>query len=394
MEQSSMEKKLQSINDLLPLELIEEIFLRIPIKHLARLRFVSKLWNTLISDPHFAKSHLDHSLAPSHTCLFLQDKSQAYSVDLDALLHDNTRAISPIYKKAPPVYHLLGSCRGFVLLHGKPQFLIQWNPLTGSSKTISYSHIDNTATSNGEFFALLYGFGYDASQDDYVVVVAYKGKDGKNHFDLCCLGSNSWINLDAELPKSLNLSKLKPYGVFCNGAIHWSTYGVLDAILVFDLKERNFSKIEAIKRDMFRPGIVQLGGCLALYLYSYVEDKTEIWVMKEYKVQSSWTLLCVIPLNFFKALCLSANGDIIGRCRPSNNEIVFYIYNVSGVLLKYVWYRYSVLPNRIQFVVHANSLMAVSSSIKDKKMKKGCQNQKEVKQGNGNRGKQENNLDT
>ncbi|XP_057730799.1 F-box/kelch-repeat protein At3g06240-like [Arachis stenosperma] len=231
-------------------------------------RCVSKLWNTLISNPHFAKSHLDHSLAPSHTCLFLQDNSHACSVDLNALLQDDndsvdTRAISlPFMKKPPPVFHLLGSCRGFVLLQCKPQFLILWNPLTGSSKRISYSYMDNAATSNVEVFCffhdvLLYGFGYDASQDDYVVVVAYEGKDGENHFDLCCLRSNSWINLDAELPKSLDWSDLKPNGLFCN-AIHWSTYEFLNDILIFDLKERSFSKIEvvAIGRVLFRPNFV------------------------------------------------------------------------------------------------------------------------------------------
>ncbi|KAL4382730.1 hypothetical protein AHAS_Ahas04G0262700 [Arachis hypogaea] len=48
-----MEKKLKSINDLLLLELIREIFLRIPIKHLVCLRRVWKLWNTLISEIHY-----------------------------------------------------------------------------------------------------------------------------------------------------------------------------------------------------------------------------------------------------------------------------------------------------------------------------------------------------
>ncbi|XLT57518.1 F-box protein CPR30-like [Arachis ipaensis] len=213
MKQSSMEKKkLKSINDLLLPELIGAILLRVPIKHLVCVRCVSKLWNTLISDPNFAKSHLDHSLAPSHGCLFLQNNSHASSVDLDALLQDDNDgvdviAISLPFKKKLPFddFCLVGSCRGFVLLHCEPQFFIIWNPLTDSSKRVSYSHMVNAATSYEHFSvrgeALLYGFGYDASQDDYVIVVAYKGKDGENHFDLFCLKSNSWVNLDAALPK-------------------------------------------------------------------------------------------------------------------------------------------------------------------------------------------------
>ncbi|RYQ79035.1 hypothetical protein Ahy_Scaffold8g108521 [Arachis hypogaea] len=231
MKQSSMEKKkLKSINDLFPPELIRAILLRIPIKHLVCVRCVSKLWNTLISDPNFAKSHLDHSLAPSHRCLFLQGNSHASSVDLDALLQDDNDGVDAIAISLPfkMINLLMISVLGFVLLHCEPQFFILWNPLTDSSKRVSYSHMVNAATSYEHFSvrreALLYGFGYDGSQDDYVVIVAYKGKDGENHFDLCCFRSNSWVNLDAALPKLLDRDNLKSKGLFCNGAIHWSTH--------------------------------------------------------------------------------------------------------------------------------------------------------------------------
>ncbi|XP_057756618.1 F-box/kelch-repeat protein At3g23880-like [Arachis stenosperma] len=391
MKQSSMEKKkLKSFNDLLSPELIRAILLRVPIKHLACIRCVSKLWNTLISDPNFAKSHLDLSLAPSHTCLFLQDNSHAYSVDLDALLQDDNDGVDaialslPFMKKPPSDFHLLGSCRGFVLLHREPQFLILWNPLTDSCKRISYSHMVNAAT-NGRVYdrlvkvfcflhdALLYGFGYDASQDDYVVVVAYKGKDGENHFDMCYLRSNSWISLDAALPKSSSWDNWKPKGLFCNGAIHWSTYEYCIDILIFDLKKRSFSTI--CGQHLFKPRLVLLGGCLAFYLYgenTAGENTTEVWVMKEYKVESSWTVY-EIPLELFKPLCLSANGDIIGRCYPSDGEVGFYIYNVRGELLKHVQYLYGEPSNHIRSIVHVDCLMAVPSNIKKKKRKKGYQ---------------------
>ena len=47
-EESTMEKKMnhksKSIQDILPLELIRRILLRVLVKHLARLKCVSKLW--------------------------------------------------------------------------------------------------------------------------------------------------------------------------------------------------------------------------------------------------------------------------------------------------------------------------------------------------------------
>ncbi|KAL4382808.1 hypothetical protein AHAS_Ahas04G0270500 [Arachis hypogaea] len=93
--------------------------------------------------------------------------------------------------------------------------------------------------------------------------------------------------------------------------------------------------------------------------------------MKEYKVQSSWTLY-EIPLGSFKPMCLSANGDIIGRCYPSDGEIEFYIYNVRGEPLKHVQYvLYGEPSNHMRSVVHVDCLMAVPSNTKQKKRKKG-----------------------
>ncbi|QHO09945.1 Galactose oxidase [Arachis hypogaea] len=239
MKQSSMEKKkLKSIIDLPPLELIRAIFTRVPIKHLV--------------------------------CLFFQNNSHASSVDLDALLQNDNDGVDAIaislpFKKKPPFddFCLVGSCRG-------------------------YEHFSVPLE------ALLHGFGYNASQDDYVVVVAYKGKDGENHFDLCCFRSNSWFNLNAALPKLLN----------CEG--------------------------------LFQP----------------------------YLGRNNWHA----PIQF-KPLCLSANGDIIGRCYPWEGEVGFFVYNVRGELLKYVQYFYGDPTSHVRSIVHVYRPLALPSNIKQKRKK-------------------------
>ncbi|XP_016185348.1 F-box protein At4g22390-like [Arachis ipaensis] len=156
--------------------------------------------------------------------------------------------------------------------------------------------------------ASLYGFGYDASREDYLVVVVWKDRNCQL---LKCfsLRTNSWINLDAALPNPLGLIEWRrARGLFLNGSIHW----LLSSILVFDLKKRSFSKISLPEQlIMHDPAtIVTLEGCLALYSRDYVKGKTHIWVMKEYKVNSSWTLY-VIPCLQFEPLCLSNGSDII-----------------------------------------------------------------------------------
>ncbi|XP_052113664.1 F-box/kelch-repeat protein At3g23880-like [Arachis duranensis] len=163
-----MEKKQKNIGDILPHDLIHRILLRVPAKHLARLRCISKLW-------------------------------------------------------LPCKFHL-------------------------------------------------YGFGYDASQDDYLVVVAWHDKDYHYHLDYLSLRTNSWINLDAALTKPLGVFEINYCGLFLNGAIHWLPHSpktYRGAILIFDLKERTLSKISGPEQPVMSAfsysNLALLGGCLALY---------------------------------------------------------------------------------------------------------------------------------
>ncbi|QHO10001.1 Putative F-box protein [Arachis hypogaea] len=169
MEQNNNSGK--SINDMLPPELITQILLRLSVKHLGRVKSVSKFWNNLISDPNFVKSHFELSLAPTHRCIFIPEVTIDHrSIDLDALSHATyADAAAATITKIPPYpdyddYIVLGSCRGFIALYQYPHFFVIWNPLTGSHRIISCHHIakiDDMAT-NGYYCLsgeLLFGFG-------------------------------------------------------------------------------------------------------------------------------------------------------------------------------------------------------------------------------------------
>ncbi|XP_057742824.1 F-box protein CPR1-like isoform X2 [Arachis stenosperma] len=363
-EESTMEKKndkSKSIQDILPLELILRILLRVPIRHLARLKCVSKLWYSVISDPDFAELHFHHSPAATNACFFIEN-NLAYFIYLD----DNEasqKVVSP-FKKKPPHFADLGSCRGFIILYEDPHFLVVWNPLTGFSKRISYRH------KYREFH--LYGFGYDASQDDYLVFIAWQDKDDHYQLDYFSLRTNSWVNLDAVLPNPLGSYNWHSRGFFFNGAIHWVPT-VLDAykdvILSFDLKERTFSMISApeqVASSCSCPGLALLGGCLALYYRNYDSLQTEIWVMQEYKVHSSWTLY-QIPCDIFQPLCFSSNGDIIGRGCNFSDKIGYFIYNIRGDQLKH--FKDLCCPYHGAYALYTESLLPLPSDIMDKDKK-------------------------
>ncbi|XP_052116697.1 F-box/kelch-repeat protein At3g06240-like [Arachis duranensis] len=270
-----------SIDDILPAELVREILMRIPIKNLVRLRCVSKLWNTLISDPNLPKSHFDLSLAPSHRLLvYPDDSTKPTTVDLDALIYS---IHAGGYKNYSPMRKLLKR-------------------------------------------SAMFGFGYDASEDDYLVLFAWRNtRQMEDCLGLFSLRTNSWTTSKVTLPKDpLKKRIISLSGVFLNGAIHWwiaPRFGTgigIDSggaiILVFDMIERRFWEMPVPKEIMTNyhpPGaLVELGGCLAIW-FSNFDKKTDIWIMKEYKVQSSWTAY-KIPCFFFRPLYLSNDGDIIG----------------------------------------------------------------------------------
>ncbi|XP_057756433.1 F-box protein CPR1-like [Arachis stenosperma] len=330
-----MERKQLGMNDILPRELICRIFLRVPAKDLFCLRFVSKLWHSFISDPDFAESHYNLHSASSRSYLLVKDYSSAYCVHLDTLFDVAAPAPPPTLKevslpsrKEPyPHFRLLGSCRGFVLLKEKPDFLVICNPATGSSKTISYSHIKVRRDDS-----IRYGFGFDASRDDYLIVLSWH----KYPHGLVCfsLRTNSWINLDEELPKTRVRWKQKLSTLFLHGAIHWLCYSnrdhIDDDILILDLKERSFSTISMPTQlvGCYPIYLITLGGYLGLALYSHDKQKTEIWVMKEYKVPSSWILMYEIPCGNNLPLCMSNGNDIIAlNFTPLDYKLRFVKYN-------------------------------------------------------------------
>ncbi|XP_015962698.1 F-box protein CPR1 isoform X1 [Arachis duranensis] len=374
------EKKYKSIDDILPPDLIHRIFLKVPAKHLASLRCVSKLWYSLISDPQFVEFHFQYSPAVTNTFIFIAKGCVSCFVDLDALFSVNNDAlqvkrVSPPFKmKSPPYFEVLGSCRGFVLLRGQGNFLVLWNPLTGSSKGISYSRIASRCKNKGYWIPrefLVYGFGYDASQDDYLLVVACHDKHGQAHFNCLSLKTNSFIYFDAAPPKPLGFYNWNPRGLFFNGAIHWVPSYLQDyrnAILIFDLKERTFSMISAPEQMLISacrsPGLALLGGCLAFYYGNLDSIITDIWVMKEYKVHSSW-ILYQIPCFGFRPLCLSSDMNLIGK-GDTCDKLEFYIYNLREERLQY--FKYPCFPAAVfeANAVYTESLLPLPSDIKDK----------------------------
>ncbi|MED6179627.1 hypothetical protein PIB30_002451 [Stylosanthes scabra] len=366
---------IKSINDL-PLELIRAILLRISLKDLSRLSCVSKLWLSLISDPIFHTFHLQ--LYPRRR-LFFTNRGFAASVDLHALFHNNngggggddiTDLTYSLPLTHPPLcYSVMTSYNGFIVLHHHDSFIV-WNPLTGSHKIIPCSHImTEQITIHLLSDSFLFAFGYDPSHDDYMLVFNNLKTQDCIHFFSMRL--NSWKIFDVEVPLALRALRRRGHwinrGIFLNGAIHWLvTYqSQSKSILVFDINKVSFNYMSLPQPVLPSEAryLLPVGGCLALTCH-FDGGKTKTWVMKEYKVQSSWTLY-EIPRLYFEPLFLSDNGgDIIGI----DGRGGLAKYNHKGERLQHYYYEQCKYLHRDCFrsALYTESLMPVPNEEKEK----------------------------
>ncbi|XP_057436190.1 F-box/kelch-repeat protein At3g23880-like [Lotus japonicus] len=358
----------------LPHELIVEILLRLPVRSLLRFKCVCKKWLSTISDPQFCKSHYDLAAAPTHRLLNLPEgiADVVESFDVDASLNDDSAVVNlkfPPY--TAPFFQTIGSCRGFVLLtkmmHPTGD-LILWNPSTAAHREIPATYADwnswydpSTRFRQGIppyfahfMFQFLYGFGYDQLKDEYLLVlirlenrpepqvihcssnsfmvsVRYGGpvvKSSRPRIEVLSLNTNvpSFYYDDVEY---LDLGYESNCGIFLDKSLHWlvkSKATQLHVVLAFDLVDRSLLEIPlspdlAAELAIYKNGYLRvLGGCLSVGYSSGGDgpEVAEIWVMKDYKVQSSWTKSFVLTfldlvdgVHFFP-MFFTRGGGIFG----------------------------------------------------------------------------------
>ncbi|XP_057422796.1 F-box/kelch-repeat protein At3g23880-like [Lotus japonicus] len=328
------DKENQNTVDLLE-DLIPLILVRLPVRSLLRFKSVCKSWLSLISNTQFAKSHFDLAAAPTHRFLLkiINGGYEIQSWDFEASLRDDSAVVNlkfPPYNA--PFFLPLGSCRGIILLvkmmGPSSGDLIVWNPSNSFHREIqaTYGYDDwdswyDTSSTRvrqgipcyvGYFFTgFVYGFGYDHSEDDYLLIEVLSVKTNVPSF------------IYGEELEYVELGGESSCGLFLNQSLHWlvmSKATGLHVIIAFDLVERSLSEIP------LTPDLAQelatlenyylkvLGGCLGM-CYNGVRDEYEmtgIWVMKEYRVQSSWTRSFVLPKYDFLPICFTEGGGVFG----------------------------------------------------------------------------------
>ena len=294
----------------LPLYIVEIILLRLPVKFLIRCKSVCKAWQSLISDPYFIKTHLKlpETQARSRFCIIDEIRRHgintnnstaivrgAFTKDCDAFSSDDVVTAGESmdldyisdYKNFNFAYciRLFSSCDGLLCIVDASGKIVIWNP-----STRQHHQLPPNPNPHLLEFLTCCGFGYDSSSDDYKVIVVYTFRyiNEETLVDVFSLKSNKWKNIEEIHHTTVGTRD----STVLRGALHWlnsstSYDGIrklkLYKITAFDFEKEEFREMSIPNNDR-RFDLTVVGGCLCLY-----KGYVEMWVMKEYGIDTSWT---------------------------------------------------------------------------------------------------------
>ncbi|XP_058203832.1 F-box/kelch-repeat protein At3g23880-like [Rhododendron vialii] len=327
----------------LPHEIIVEILSRLPVKTLMRFRCVCESWRSLISDPKFAKTHL--SLASSntdytHRRLLLRSDDDPHdfkSCSIFSIMYERCDAAVGLDFGLDGV-RIVGSCNGLVCMTFGLKTLFIWNPSTRKFRILPDIEVPwwNRCTVYQRSRFPVCGFGYDESIDDYKVVLIFQAQvnwEYKNTVAVYTSRTDSWRTI-GDCPHQVNGS-----GKFVSGALHWIGHvEIKDIIVSFDLAKETYGEVSQPDYIHFANRYLTmevLSGCLCM-LCDYDGLGVELWVMKEYGIRESWTMLFDIYDDSHELIhgknlspkCISKNGDVL---------MVVTGRDVKGHLVGYNW---------------------------------------------------------
>ncbi|XP_021823370.1 F-box/kelch-repeat protein At3g23880-like [Prunus avium] len=305
----------------LPEEIIVQILCWLPIKPLIRFSSVSKRWHYLIiKDPQFAQSHFklasdrktltQRLLISTDYQLRSLDPETPSFVDNDSSLHNLTfRHFS----------NLLGCCNGLVCVDVdgyEKHDLSLWNPSTGFKHELPDSDFVCAVKIMSYFAESDFGrsgLGYVSSTDDYKIFIDANvySKPSQTFMEIYSSRLNSWkpIQVRGHDPSCSFRSPTTSWGPLTNEALHWFYRKVGEeepTILAFDLAKEEFREVpfptfdgDANDIDVNDMGVqvVSRGGgggeclCVSITRRRGGVNLMEFWVMREYGVRESWTIL-------------------------------------------------------------------------------------------------------
>ena len=332
----------------LPLEIITNILSRLPVKSLVRFQCVSKGWHSLINGQDFIKLHLHRSFkSNTDRTLIVHEQNAGIPFDFFSVsFHDENR-----FGKRLEIYQplhcsntstdILSCCDGLVCIYNQwGEVIAIWNPLIRKYRKLPREPIEKPSGFSNSWPISL-AFGYDSHNDDYKVLRVASffnmGIPGTEfEVKLCSLRLQRWKKIEDQWPNKEWL--IRSDSVFLNGALHWlvAVNGQNpENIVAFDLATEKFRVITTPFKvpTSCLTCLEELEGQLC-FIVIVDEMYNDVWLMKEYGEESSWTWIYKIEqgvvgstFEYCKPLMCSKNNGkkiLMEECHRYRTYLIWY----------------------------------------------------------------------
>ncbi|XP_059450215.1 F-box/kelch-repeat protein At3g23880-like [Corylus avellana] len=352
--------------DYLPIEVVFEILIRLPVKSLVSWRCVCKEWCSLISSNAFIAAHTDRSLSRSDdnnknffrygqsACIGLRQPKQFQHFSLrsdDGSFGHNSNFIDLNFPFKTDICldvlaNIVGSWNGlFCFAYDDPNCgngYSLWNP--SINRALRLPEPNFTFSSHSQYMLKhSHGFGYDPSTNDVKLVRLVYREEHRNKIqtlvEIYTLNAGCWRPIDAPAPSYIVNERC--LSVFVNGASHWIAHTPRDegtfrnVIVAFDMGDEVFREIAVpncfVGKLYLSMSVTVRDGLLCLVPFNEreTEQSFSIWIMKEYGVGESWTKLFSIPISvrLKRVVAFRKNGELLITDR--NGQLLSYEPNIQ-----------------------------------------------------------------
>ncbi|KAI3898486.1 hypothetical protein MKX03_011430 [Papaver bracteatum] len=329
----------------LPVDIIENIVTRLPVRSISRFRCVSKNWYHLFRNPNFIKNHLNHANLMNRfnilVCNYGGDiddtpiESYLSTIDNDLLSSSpstssqylgHARNIDYPFMSLENMPMIIGSSNGLVCIQPCSDDIWIWNLATGEYKPVP-------KPSDSEHYYTFYGFGFDCKNDDYKVLRIVGCQESEvSEARLYSLASNSWKELGV-VP--YNFSKIVTRGLLLNGVLHWVATvhrnGCKSSVTVcFNVSDETFHDVPLSNNismgDRFLSDLGIWDGKLCLvrinhmedpYICQHHNDHVDVWTMMDNKWSKHLVITAQITdMHYGRPVQTLQNGEILFEGGP------------------------------------------------------------------------------